>query len=405
MQNRIVTIDTLTDAVISQLQKQGYSESSIANYRRIYTRLHGFMCQHDTESYSEEIGQAFLDSLRNDDPAAYAVAIRRINDCANGKPYRCHHGGTVLYAPAGYADILDHFLDSCKEAGNKPATIEKKKKGCVLFLEEVERLGCAKLSDINAQLLLRALLSIENKDYYGVCRQFLRYLNIEDITDKDYSGIVPHCKRRKPLPTTYTIEEISAIEDSIDTSTATGKRNFAIILLATRLGLRSGDIAKLQYSEIDFENSTLSIVQEKTGTPLSLHMPDDVVNAIKSHIECSKADTHDNYLFHSMSAPHGRLTTRIIRHLTQNAFKDAKIDFTGKKHGPHSFRSSLASSMVNDGVSYEVVGKILGHNDPDIIKHYAKSDIENLRLCAIEPPEPEGLFQEYLSGRRRFPHV
>ena len=61
--------------------------------------------------------------------------------------------------------------------------------------------------------------------------------------------------------------------------------------------------------------------------------------------------------------------------------------------------------MVNDGVSYEIVRRILGHSDPDVIKHYAKADIENLRLCSIEPPAPSGLFYEYLSGKEVSCHV
>lgn len=56
--------------------------------------------------------------------------------------------------------------------------------------------------------------------------------------------------------------------------------------------------------------------------------------------------------------------------------------------------------MVNDGASYETVRKILGHSDPDVIKHYAKTDIENLRLCSIEPPAPSGVFEDYLSGKK-----
>lgn len=56
--------------------------------------------------------------------------------------------------------------------------------------------------------------------------------------------------------------------------------------------------------------------------------------------------------------------------------------------------------MINDGASYETVRKILGHSNPDVIKHYARTDIENLRLCALEPPAPSGFFEEYLSGKK-----
>ena len=67
------------------------------------------------------------------------------------------------------------------------------------------------------------------------------------------------------------------------------------------------------------------------------------------HFENLSSLFEDGYVFHSMSAPYGRITTSIIRHIVTNGFIDAKIDITDKKHGPHTFRSSLASSMVNDG--------------------------------------------------------
>lgn len=172
------------------------------------------------------------------------------------------------------------------------------------------------------------------------------------------------------------------------------------------MGFRSGDIAKLKISEIDFISNTIKIIQEKTGVPLELEMPDEVSGSLYMHIENSKKHHYsDDYVFHSMTAPYIRLSTSIIRHVINDCMKRAKIDINGRKHGAHAFRSSLASSMVNDNASYEVVRKILGHADPNVIKRYAKTDIEKLRVCAIEPPKPSGLFLEYLSGKKVFQRV
>ena len=60
---------------------------------------------------------------------------------------------------------------------------------------------------------------------------------------------------------------------------------------------------------------------------------------------------------------------------------------------------------MNDGIPYEVVRRILGHSDPDVIKHYARADVENLRMCSIDPPAPTGLFDSYLSGKEVVTHV
>ena len=133
---------------------------------------------------------------------------------------------------------------------------------------------------------------------------------------------------------------------------------------------------------------------------MSLQMPQDVSNALLQHLENLKRIPEDGYVFHSLCAPYGRITTSIIRHTVADSFIIAGVDTNGKKHGPHAFRSSLASSMVNDCGSYETIRKILGHSDPDVIKHYAKTDVEKLRLCSIDPPVPSGLFRDYLSGKK-----
>ena len=132
----------------------------------------------------------------------------------------------------------------------------------------------------------------------------------------------------------------------------------------------------------------------------SVFMPECVSSALKAHISINDPSLMDGYVFHSMSAPYGSLTTSIIRHIVKVCIVSAAIDVKGKKHGPHAFRYSLASNLVSGGTSYDTVRKILGHTDPDAVKHYVKTDIERLRKCALSPPEPTGVFLDLLCGRR-----
>lgn len=254
----------------------------------------------------------------------------------------------------------------------------------------MENAGCSDLSQLNTGIVSQALLTFSNKDAYARICQFLNYLAEKGIIEVDFSRIVPHYKRDTVLPTTYTPDEISRVEVSVDTNTTIGKRNLAIIRLASRMGLRAGDIAKLKLSEINFSTGYISMTQEKTGIPLTRQMPCEVVNAISMHLDNDKYSLEDGYVFHSLTAPYGSITTRIIRHALNECFAASNVNTAGKKHGPHAFRSSLASSMVNDNAFYEVVRRILGHSNT-VIKHYAKADIENLRMCSIDPPIPTGI--------------
>ena len=392
----------LIERVLDQLSGLGYMDSTLAVYRRTYNRVRAFIKQRGTDYYSKEDGEAFLQNthVKKETIRAYACAIRRLDDYIAGNPYRCHHGNPIDSVTGIYASVLDAYLDGCTRNGNAPYTVYAKRTACTAFLNQIERAGCTDLSELGTSLVSKALLIYKNKDNYAIIRQFLRYLSDEGITGVDLSGVVPHYRRRKPLPTTYTPEEIGKVEDSVDVSDDTGKRNLAIIRLASRMGLRSGDIAELKWSEIDLSTGYICFIQNKTGLPLSLQMPQEVSDSLLQYLENLKDVSDDGYVFHSLSAPYGRITTSIIRHIVTNAFIAAGVETTGKKHGPHVFRSSLASSMVNDGASYETVSKILGHSDPNVIKHYAKTDIENLRSCSIEPPPPSGMFDDFLSGKK-----
>ena len=407
MANKTIPFSELMETVLSQLKSQKYTESTLTVYRRTYNRVHVFLNQHGTDTYTHELGGKFLSdsNVCRSTLVAYACAVRRLDDCLDGKPYRCHHGAPQRQAPPAFSGVLAGYLRKCKDIGNSPSTIAAKERAWVSFLVFLEKAGCSDLSQLAPGMVSRALLTLSNKDCYAHIRQFLKYLADKDITRTDFSGIVPHCRRRKPLPTAYTPDEIRRIESSIDTGTDTGKRNLAIIRLASRMGLRAGDIARLRLSEIDFSTGCLDIIQEKTGIPISLQMPSGVAEALSEHLANDKRLLDDGYVFHSMAAPYGRITTGIIRHALYECFNSAGINTAGKKRGPHALRSSLASSMVNNGTSYDIVRRILGHSSPDVVRYYARADVDSLRMCSIQPPHPSGYFRDFLAGKGVDSHV
>ena len=407
-EHKFIPINELINRVMMQLKEQHYMESTLIVYKRIYHRIKEFMLQNDYQNYSPDIGSSFLDEQKvsASTMSAYKCAVRRLNDSYNDKEFRSHHENDTAKICDVYKDLLEDYLNNCINKGNKPGTIAHKRFACIHFLNFLAESDYKDISLINAGIIARALLIFTNPDRYADVKSFLRYLKGKSLIDRDYSEMIPRPKRAQPIPSVYTIDEIKLIEQHVDISTDTGKRNIAIIRLATRMGLRSGDIAKLTLDEIDFSSETIHLIQEKTNIPLELQMPKEVSDSIYAHLENSKKNHYsDEYVFHSMTAPYGKISTSIIRHLINNSMDKAGIEVGLRKHGPHAFRSSLASHMIEDENSYETVRKILGHSDPNVIKHYAKTDIERLRLCAISPPKPNGLFKDYLSGKQVISHV
>lgn len=394
---------TLSEAVIVKLKNLEYMDSSLTNYRRLYARLGSFMEDHSIKEYSPAVGIAFIDEYYpcdTDRRRMVLLMIRRIDDHLNGIPYRCHRTMKSPDVPPVFAGLLDHYQEYCISIGNKLGTIDTKKRFCLIFLQFISNIGCNDISEITAEIVAKICRIYTNKDGYAALRQFLRYLFEKGLITKYLSAIVPHYKRRQIVPSVFTPEEIKKIEDVINLDTPMGNRNLAILLLITRMGLRSGDIAELKLSSIDLSSSHIDLIQQKTGEPLSVFIPEDVSSALKSHIESAGSRLSDGYVFHSMKAPYGMLTTSIIRHIVKECIVSAGIDVKGIKHGPHALRSSLASNLVSNGTSYDTVRKILGHTDPDTVKHYVKTDIERLRKCALDQPEPTGIFLDLLCGRR-----
>lgn len=407
-EHTFIPIDELINRVIMQLEEQHYMESTLIVYKRTYRRIKEFMLLNDYQNYSPDIGVSFLSEQKVSDStmSAYKCAVRRLNDSYSGKGFRSHHENDTAKICDVYRDLLEDYLNNCIDKGNKPGTIVHKRFACIRFLNFLSESDYKDISLINAGIITRALLIFTNPDRYADVRSFLGYLKGRSLIDRDYAEIIPRTKRVQPIPSVYTIDEIKLIEQHVDISTDTGKRNIAIIRLVTRMGLRSGDIAKLTIDEIDFSSGTIHLIQEKTNIPLELQMPKEVSDSIYTHLENSKKNhCSDEYVFHSMTAPYGKISTSIIRHLVNDSMNKAGIEVGLRKHGPHAFRSSLASHMIEDENSYDTVRKILGHSDPNVIKHYAKTDIERLRLCAISPPKPSGLFKGYLSGKKVISHV
>ena len=408
MKQQAVPFFVLRDEVLAQLSEHHFLESTIAVYRRIYNRIGRFMVQNEIDDYDKTVGETFLRKCFNDGKlstsyaGALRCAVRRLDDHAAGTPFRSHHGIGREPVSRAYQTVLASYLQSCLETGNKPATVSAKEHACTEFLNRMEGMGCRQLCELNTETIVQSLLVFQNKDMYAIIRSFLRFLFDRGETAVDFSGAVPKYKRPHPVPSTYTEAEIREIESSIDRNTDTGRRDIAMIMLASRLGMRAGDIAALRFEEIDLSANMIHIIQEKTGIPLTLAMPEELSEALSVHIENVKRLHYpDDYVFHSLLAPYGRITTSIIRHALQNAMQKAGIDIRDRKHGPHSLRASLASSMINDDVAYDTVRKILGHTDPDAIKHYARVDIDRLRCCAVPAPQPSGNFKDYLDGRRR----
>lgn len=312
-----------------------------------------------------------------------------------------HHKSIVAFKPtlpSALEELLGGYQEHCRRNGLRERSIELYEKECRWFLHNMVEVGCADASQITAGRVVTACLSLASKSYLSTMRTFLRYCADSGQTDRDYSYVIPSYKRPQPMPSVYSEDEILRMESAINRVSPVGKRDYAIVLLATRLGLRLEDIRTLSFDELDFKSDTIRIVQDKTFTETHLPMTAELKTALIDYINNARPNI-DGVVFRVVAPPHDELTKTGIGACFRRALRKAKIETGNRGSGPRAFRSSLASSMVNDGIPYEAVRKTLGHIDPNAISHYAKLDIERLRFYALPIPEATGAFADFLAGR------
>jgi integrase len=301
--------------------------------------------------------------------------------------------------PPGLEQLLADYQQHCAENGLRDGSIAQYEKVCRWFLHNLGECGCTDASQITASRVINACLELESNSYLETVRTFLRYCADCKKSDRDYSRVIPPYKRPQPMPSVYSEEEIRRIEAAINRETPVGKRDYAMVLLGTRLGLRLDDIRTLELDALDFKNDAIHLVQKKTLTHLELPMVPELKAALRGYIGSARPDVRDGVVFRLSYPPYTMLQKNGVIACYRRAVFKAGIEIGRRGYGPRAFRSSLASSMVNDGIPYEAVRKTLGHADPNAISHYAKLDVEQLRFYSLPVPGETGRLADFLAGR------
>ena len=216
-------------------------------------------------------------------------------------------------------------------------------------------------------------------------RRLCLYAFQNNYHSEDLSGCVPFVKnsRQQRLPAVFTEDETAKILSSFDRENPMGKRNYAIFLLAARMGLRSCDIKALEFGFINWTEKTVSFTQKKTKKYLTLPLPDDVGWAIIDYLKNGRPVSDSKYVFIQHTPPYGEY--KDLRNVLVKQMRKAGIETPANKRiGMHCFRHSLATAMLENGVPLPVISQTLGHADIASTEVYLRINISQLRLCALE---------------------
>ncbi len=402
MQEHIKSFEDLKAELLDRMKARGCTPITVTGYGYLCNSVISWLKNNGFTSYSKEGGEKFLQNYlaaheRNQYYLSLRTVIYRLDDIIENTWNDVHSNkGKKFSLSDEYNAVVSKYCDWGKDIGLSYGTIKIKRYAISWFLDELCKLKCPSLTQLSSSKIAVVCPKITDHNLWGEIRVFLRYLAGSGMTEVDYSTIVPHYSKPYVLPSVYSVDEISLIEASIDTSTVLGKRDYAMILLASRMGMRSGDIVNLRIGDVK-DRTELNIIQEKTGNILHLPLIKEVQSAIGDYLSARPSSPVEQ-IFINAYAPYHAVTTSTLRRALKKYISLAGIDPGNRKCGPHALRSSLASSMVNDDIPYETVRKVLGHSSNNAIKHYARIDIEKLRRYSLTPPAPTGRFHAFLHG-------
>ncbi|MDR0359637.1 MAG: tyrosine-type recombinase/integrase [bacterium] len=259
------------------------------------------------------------------------------------------------------------------------------------FLGFVEGLGRTSLDTITVEDIRAHLAQMGQRRPGGVrnivkmLKRLFALLNRDGLSDVQLDGLLARTapERARALPC-FTREEIHRLTASIQTDTACGKRDYAMVMLALSTGLRSCDIVALRLDEIDWRGHEIRVVQSKTGQPLVVPLSARVGNAIADWILAGRPVTSAPQVFVRLLPPLTKLTSNAGAAVMSRRLAGARIAHEpGDGKTFHALRRTAGTRLVEGGVPLPLVAQILGHAQVDSSRRYIALAGEQMRQCAL----------------------
>jgi site-specific recombinase XerD len=249
-------------------------------------------------------------------------------------------------------------------------------------------LSCLRAADVTGFVQRRAI-TIQSRRVQlmtTALRSFLRFARYRGDIDKDLAACVPAVANWKlsTIPRALPPDQVELVLASIDRKTAMGSRDYAILSILARLGLRAGEIKALTLEDLDWQEGLIT-VRGKAGRYSQLPLPADVGEAIADYLRHGRPSANSRCVFLRTRAPIGGFKGQSgIGSVVKHALAEAGVDSPRK--GAHQFRHGLATQMLRHGASLSEIGELLRHRSPQTTAIYAKVDLASLSTLALPWP-------------------
>lgn len=405
----MVTLSALISDLDCELLRLGYKESTMIWYRQCWRRLEQYFSDRGIEEFSLKIAMAWVDTacdffakeqagtLKQTDVYLFRVAQMLGDFVAHGAVLR-RYDRRADKLTTDQAELIGKFQAGLRAGGCAVSTIRTYGTLAGEFLSFVDTRG--RLADCDARTVEAFVATLSGYQAKTVeqklcaVRSFLRYAGRQGQVNADVLKAVPPVKSSKyaRVPSVWDAADVARILDAIDRGNPSGKRDYAIITLVTRLGLRSIDVKRLELDDFDWPGNRLWVRQAKTGHRIQLPLLKDVGWAVIDYIRHGRPTADYRQVFLRHTAPIGPFSDQ--DHLHQILCKHARTAHVTlsdhRRHGMHSLRHTLATRLMEGGTPIEEIADILGHQSVGTTGVYLKTSLGLLRQCALNPDATSG---------------
>lgn len=404
-------IQQIIEYLLEKLTEDNLAEATIREYRITYSGLCKYLEEVGIELVTENVVLDYLEPLLGKRLSGLHEFPHRCKGSWRIAPLyflmnyqeeglSCHtsHRNTPKFiCPEECIDEYDGYLSHLEDRPLSPATIEDRRKRAQHFIGFQSQTGNIPAEQLLPNTIDSYLLQYKDNSlkYRGKIvsdlKDYFAFLYLSGFTDDDLREYLPKLRipRSSGIPHVWKKEELAAVLAVVDREDPAGKRNYAIFLLTIHTGLRAGDIRNLRLSNIDWENKTIHIVMSKTGQPLDLPLSEEVGWSIIDYLKNGRPSTKSDHVFIRHRAPFGPIggTAALDSALSRCIMKSGITVNPNEHYGMHSLRNTLAKNMLVSGAPLPAITQTLGHEDPKSTEIYLKTNIEDLRLCALDPDE------------------
>lgn len=396
----LITMGTVFDGVMGYLQEQGHPYATYKPYKTALYRMQRYLGS-PSAPYSTQMIEQFMNDisqqLKDGDISKKTWYTTHRTVCMANEFFETGDislgNKTVPYATKFVvsnesANLVEEYGIVLKQKNYRNSTISENKRDARLFMYYLESNGIEDVEKIDNSTAAGFIPFISSMRKASIgntlinARHFLVFLCDQGKLDERVpEALHVHISRPKKILYGFSNDEVNAMLGAVDQSTGMGKRDYAILILAARTGLRSVDIRQLKLSDIKWEQGEIHIVQSKTQKPLILPLMEDVGDAISEYILNVRPKLKDKPVFLTTKRPFSG-----IRYLNDIVEKYARIsgviDTTKAPLTIHSFRRGLGVSMLKADVPLSEIVEVLGQTRKNSAKKYLALDVDNLRSCA-----------------------